>query len=145
MQRNCPRTAGSWATSPTAYHPDFGFDGTITLHGPGGGTVKVTYSPLAGVLSGEWTETYSNYSDNGSDFVDGTVAISSSTEAGSVVSHLTMTGANTGNVNVDFNFGTGVSGDGESTYDGHTVSDPSTEQAAKGACPDIQPKERRYR
>ena len=53
-----------------------------------------------------------------------------------------MTGAHTGSDHVTFNSATGVV-HGQSTYDGHTVSGPSAEQAAKGACPRIQPKEPR--
>jgi hypothetical protein len=132
---------GSWAVSPTAYHPDFGYDGTITLHGPGGGTVTVTYGGTSGVLAGHWSETYDHYSDNGRDFVSGTVDITSDVETGTYIAHLTMTGADTGSDNVDLTFGKTVTGSGRSTYDGHTVSGPSAEQAAEGACPAIQPKE----
>ena len=60
--------------------------------------------------------------------------------AGTYTSNLTMTGAHTGSDHVTINTVTGVV-HGQSTYDGHTVSGPSPEQAAKGACPSIQPKE----
>ncbi len=132
---------GSWAISQAAYHPDFGYNGTVTLHGPGGGTVTVDYGGVSGVLTGRWSETYQNYSDNGKDFVNGTVTITSAVEVGSITSHLTMTGANTGSDNLDLRVNNGVQGQGQSTYDGHTVSGPSAEQAARGACPGIQPKE----
>ena len=34
---------GSWAPTPTDYHGALGFKGTVTLPGPGGGSVTVTY------------------------------------------------------------------------------------------------------
>jgi hypothetical protein len=49
-----------------------------------------------------------------------------------------MTGKHTGRDDVDFDSATGAHG--ESTYDGHTVSGPTAEQAAKGACPNMRPK-----
>ncbi len=132
---------GSWAVAPTAYHPVFGYAGTRTFTGRGGGTVTVDYGLGSGVLSGAWSETYSNYSDNGRDFVNGTVTINETGPgAGTYTSNLTMTGVHNGSDDVTFNSATGVV-HGQSTYDGHTVSGPSPEQAAKGACPSIQPKE----
>ena len=131
---------GSWAVAPTAYHTVFGYAGTRTFHGHGGGTVTVHYGLGAGVISGQWTETYANYSDDGKDFVDGTVSIAETGAGeGTYTSNLTMTGANTGITHVEFDSAGAVHG--TSTYDGHTVSGPSPEQAAKGACPNIQPKE----
>ena len=107
----------------------------------GGGTVTVDYGLGSGVLSGGWSETYSHYSDNGQDFVNGTVTIDETGPGvGTYTSNLTMTGVHTGSDHVTFNSATGVV-HGQSTYDGHTVSGPSAEQAAKGACPSIQPKE----
>ena len=70
--------AGKRAVQHTAtahrpdYHPALGFDGTITLHGAGGGTVTVNYGGMPGTLAGQWAETYAKYSDNGTDFVNGT-------------------------------------------------------------------------
>jgi hypothetical protein len=136
---------GSWAVSPTQYHPDYGFDGTVTLRGLGGGTVTVVYGGSDGVLAGHWSETYDKYSDNGRDFVSGTISITSTTETGTLKSDLVMTGADTGSDHVNLTFGKGVTGHGASTYDGHTVTGPSPEQAAEGACPAIQPKEPRLR
>ena len=43
---------GSWAVAPTAYHPVFGYAGTRTFNGRGGGTVTVDYGLGSGVLSG---------------------------------------------------------------------------------------------
>jgi hypothetical protein len=106
---------GSWAPSPTGYHPAMGYTGTITLAGPGGGKVTIHYS--GGVLSGKWSETYANYSDNGRDFVNGTVTIAGFAAGGTYSSHLTMTGANTGSDNIDINFTHGAKGHATSTYD----------------------------
>ena len=64
---------GSWAVAPAAYHTVFGYAGARTFTGPGGGTVTVDYGLGSGVLSGAWSETYTNYSDNGRDFVNGIV------------------------------------------------------------------------
>lgn len=133
---------GSWSVSPTEYHPVFGYSGMRTFTGRHG-TVTVGYDPLSGLLAGRWSETYSGYSDDGRDFVNGTVTIDATGPgAGTYTADLTMTGAHTGSEHVQFNSATGVV-HGRSTYDGHTVSGPSAEQAAKGACPSIQPKEPR--
>ncbi len=134
---------GSWAQSPTDYHTVFGFTGTRTFTGAGGGTVTVVYDPLAGVLGGQWSETYVKYSEDGRDFVTGTVSIDETGPGvGSYSSDLTMIGRDTGSDHVEFDPAAGVE-QGTSTYDGHTVSGPSAEQAAEGACPAIQPKEPR--
>jgi hypothetical protein len=137
---------GSWATSPTGYHPAMGYAGTVTLAGPGGGKVTIHYSGSA--FSGDWSETYANYSDNGRDFVNGTVTITGPVTAGSYSSHLTMTGANTGSDNTDITFNHGAKGHATSTYDGHTITGPMPQQVnattAGGpatACPSALPKE----
>jgi hypothetical protein len=116
-----------------------GYDGTRTFNGPGGGTVTVKYGGLPGVLAGQWSETYSDYSDNGVDFVNGTVAVNGTAVAGAYNSHLTMTGSHNGRNDIEFNSVGEVHG--ESTLDGNTVSGPTKEQAAKGACPGMLPKE----
>jgi hypothetical protein len=136
---------GSWAVTPTEYHSDYGFDGTITLHGSGGGTVTVTYGGTGGVLVGHWSESYDNFSDNGRDFVNGSVELTNAIEEGTYVAHLTITGADTGNMNENMTYQGSVSGSGESTYNGHKVTGPSPEQAAEGACPAIYPKEPKLR
>jgi hypothetical protein len=119
---------GSWAPAPTGYHGAIGFDGTVTLHGPGGGTVTVHYGGTPGAISGQWSETYAHYSANGRDFVNGTVTASASGPGdGSYSSHLTMSGANKGSDAADLSFGTnGVSGHATSTYDGNTISGPGS-------------------
>jgi hypothetical protein len=133
---------GSWAPGPIDYHPAPGFDGTITLHGPGGGTVTVNYGGAPGALSGRWSETYANYSEDGTDFVNGTITITGGPLGGGTLSsHITMTGVNTGSDNAELTLKSGsVSGQAESTYDGNTVSGPSAEQLAGGGCPSMLPK-----
>ncbi|WP_029923037.1 TolB family protein [Nevskia soli] len=129
---------GAWAIPPADYHPAMGSIGIHTFSGPGGGTVTVSY--LGNVLAGNWSETYKNYSDDGVDFVTGSVTITSAIEFGTYSSHLSMTGAHTGSTNTDMRFVGGAQGHGESTYDGNTVSGPSAEQTGGGACPDLEPK-----
>jgi hypothetical protein len=129
---------GAWAIAPADYHPAMGYLGTRSFAGPGGGSVTVGYS--GNVLAGSWSETYSGYSDDGADFVSGTVAISSAVEEGSYSSHLRLSGAHSGSTNTDMSFAGSAQGQGQSSYDGHTVSGPSAEQLGGGACPDLQPK-----
>jgi hypothetical protein len=139
---------GSWAPPPSGYHGAMGFDGTVTLHGPGGGTVTLDDGGTPGALAGQWTETYHRYSDNGRDFVTGTVGISGSAVAGTVEVHLTMTGADKGSDSTDLDFGpNGTSGSARSKYDGHTITGPppgETGPEYKGgpssACPSRYPK-----
>ena len=131
---------GSWAVAPTAYHTVFGFAGSKVFRGARSGTVIVNYGLGGGVLTGAWSETYNHYSDDGRSFVSGTVSVDETGQAsGTYTAHLTMTGAHTGTTNVEFTSGGAMHG--SSTLDGHTVSGPSAEQAAQGACPAIQPKE----
>jgi hypothetical protein len=137
---------GAWAPSPTGYHPAMGYAGTITLAGPGGGKVTIHYS--GGVFSGNWSETYANYSEDGRDFVNGTVTITGPVTGGTYSSHLTMTGANTGSDSTDITFNHGAKGHATATYDGHTITGPMPQQVnattAGGpatACPRALPKE----
>jgi hypothetical protein len=137
---------GSWAPAPAAYHGAMGYDGTVTLHGRGAGTVTVEYDGHPGVLTGtgQWSETYHDYSDNGKDFVNGTATLIGGALAteGTYVSHLTMTGADAGQDNADLTFSKGAfGGHATSTYDGNTISGPSVEEVHAGPCPKILPKE----
>jgi hypothetical protein len=129
---------GDWAKAPNDYHPAMGHVGIKTFAGAGGGKVTVSYA--GNVLAGAWSETYDHYSDDGESFVSGKVSIASAIESGSYHSHLSVSGAHTGNTDVDMTFAGSVQGQGTSTYDGHTVSGPSAEQAADSACPDLRPK-----
>ena len=129
---------GDWAKAPQDYHPSMGHVGSVTFPGSGGGSVTINYA--GNVLAGTWSETYSNYSEDGSSFVSGTVSISSAIEFGKYSSNLTVTGAHSGGNSIDMTFAGSVQGQGESTYDGNTVRGPSSEQAAGGACPNLRPK-----
>jgi hypothetical protein len=134
---------GSWAPTPTEYHGALGFKGTVTLKGPRGGTVTLTYGgdPGPGVfLGGEWSETYKNYSDNGKDFVNGTSRINGLLN-GSYSSHLTMTGSRTGRHDAEMTYAKLMPrGTSKSTLDGKSISGPQPEQVKAGACPKMLPK-----
>jgi hypothetical protein len=131
---------GAWASSPGEYHPALGYKGTVILRGPGGGTVTIQYPGSA--LFGQWSETYANFSEDGTNFVSGTVTVKGSYAGGTYSSHLTMTGAHTGSDNAEVTLGAGhPGGHATSTYDGHTVSGPSAAQRAGGACTGMYPKE----
>jgi hypothetical protein len=142
---------GSWAPSPTGYHGALGYQGTVTLHGPGGGTVTVVYGGTNGALSGNWSETYHRYSDNGKDFTTGSVTITGGALSPSVhyVVHLTMTGKDHGTTNADLTFSSkGTSGHATSTYDGTTISGPARHERGPSVaggpatkCPGALPKE----
>lgn len=140
---------GSWAPAPTDYHGAMGSSGPVTLHGPGGGTVTISYGGMPGAISGQWSETYKDYSDDGKDFLNGTVTVTGSAAAGgNVTTHVTMTGAHTGKTDADLTFGTnGTTGHSVSTYDGKTITGPppyaSGNNANGGpstACPKVLPK-----
>jgi hypothetical protein len=143
---------GSWAPAPADYHGAMGYDGKVTLDGPGGGTVTVDYGGLPGALEGSWSETYDNYSDNGKDFVNGTVAVTALDAAlgpATYSAHLTMTGADTGSDDIDIQMSSsGITGHAQSTYDGNTVTGPAAVETgpeasggARSACPSMLPKE----
>jgi hypothetical protein len=142
---------GSWAPAPTGYHGALGYQGTVTLHGPGGGTVTVVYGGTNGALAGNWSETYHRYSDNGKDFTTGSVTITGGALSPSVhyVVRLTMTGKDHGTTNADLTFSSkGTTGHATSTYDGNTISGPAQYQrdgTVKGGpatkCPGALPKE----
>jgi hypothetical protein len=141
--RTVSSDVGSWAPSPTDYHGALGFKGTVTLPGPGGGSVTVTYGGDPGpgaFFGGQWSETYNNYSDNGADFVNGTVTINGLL-SGSVSAHLTMTGDHTGTHDAELTFSRLTpGGHSESTLDGHAISGPQPDQVDGGACPSMLPK-----
>jgi hypothetical protein len=140
--RTVSSDVGSWAPTPTDYHGALGFKGTVTLKGPRGGTVTLTYAgaPGPGVfLDGEWSETYKDYSDNGKDFVNGTSRIDGLLD-GSYSSHLTMTGSRKGRHDAEMTYAKLMPrGKSKSTLDGKSVSGPQPEQIKAGACPNMLP------
>jgi hypothetical protein len=140
---------GRWAPGPKNYHGPMAYVGTITLHGPHGGTVTVHYGGTAGALAGAWSETYSHYSDNGRDFLTGSVAISGTAAAGQYKSQLTMTGADTGSDSANLSMGeNGISGHAVDSYDGKTITGPPASEKGNEAtggpstaCPKAWPRE----
>jgi hypothetical protein len=141
--RTVSSDVGAWAPAPTDYHGAMGYQGTVVLPGPGGGTVTVTYGgdPGPGLFfGGTWTETYDKYSDDGRSFVSGTAKVDGLL-AGTYSAHLTMTGQHTGSQDAELTMKSlSVSGHAESTLDGHTISGPKPEMLAGGACPSLLPK-----
>jgi hypothetical protein len=104
---------------------------------------------MPGAISGRWSETYKDYSDDGRDFLNGTLTVTGSAAAGgNVTTHVTMTGANTGKTDADLTYSTnGTSGHSVSSYDGKTITGPppyaSGNNANGGpatACPKVLPK-----
>jgi hypothetical protein len=140
---------GSWAPTPATYRGALSFDGTVTLRGPRGGTVTVQYGGIEGAVAGSWSESFHHYSTDGRDFLTGSVKISGTALAATVLENLKLTGANTGADHVDLTYGLGgTTGHAVSTYDGHRLTGPSsytTGPEAKGgpssACPAALPKE----
>jgi hypothetical protein len=134
---------GSWAPASLDYHGALGFNGTVILNGPGGGTVTVSYGgdPGPGVfLGGKWTETYNHYSDDGASFVNGTVEVDGLL-SGTYSAHLKMTGRHTGSLDAEVALHKpSVSGHATSTLDGHSVSGPKPDMVDGGACPSLLPK-----
>ncbi|WP_027008015.1 TolB family protein [Conexibacter woesei] len=138
---------GAWAVKPQDYHGAIGYSGDVTLPGPGGGSVTVHYGSTTGALSGSWSETYNNYTENG-DVVNGTVAATGGAASdGSLSSHLTMTGRHTGRADIELTFSRGIHGHAKVTYDGVAVEGPSKAEAnskvsggPSTACPSLLPK-----
>jgi hypothetical protein len=142
---------GRWAPTPTGYHGPMGHLGSVTLHGPGGGTATADYGGTAGAIAGSWSETYSRYSDNGKDFLTGSVDITGTALVGHLTTNLTMTGADTGSDHADLTMGEdGISGHAVDKYDGKTITGPPANEKGneaaggpKSACPKAWPKEPR--
>lgn len=142
---------GAWAPAQTDWHPAFGFVGTVTLNGPGGGTVTVNYNGNPGALFGDYSETYNDYSEDGKTFLSGKRTISvpgfGITEVHDVA-HLTMSGEHTGSLDKDLDIkggnasGTSPTYTGSSTvtYDGTTLTGPPSWINTKGSCPERLPK-----
>lgn len=132
---------GDWTVPPTNFHPAMGFSGVKIFPGAKSGKVTIHYAGSA--VTGHWSETYQDYSNDGKSFVNGTVTIDSpEIQKGTYSSHLAMTGEHTGSVDVDMNFtGAGPQGEGVTTFDGNTIKGPSPQQLGFRACPHLRPKE----
>jgi hypothetical protein len=142
---------GDWAPAPADWHPVFGFNGTVTLNGPGGGTVKVTYGGNFGALGGTYSETFTDFSEDGKSFLNGIRTITvTGIGLGNVrdEAKLTLTGEHTGSLDKDLHMVRGsdpnatpeYEGTSTVTYDGTTVTGPPSWLNTKGACPERLPK-----
>ncbi len=136
---------GSWAPTPDAYHGPIGSVNDIVLHGLKAGTATVDYDNVNGLLGGSDSVVYSQYSDNGRDFVNGTYTISyGSLTLGPVRvdADLHMTGADHGDIETHVTFSgeatnpITVTGTSRDSYDGKTISGiPHTPEACPAALP----------
>ncbi|WP_327313518.1 hypothetical protein [Streptomyces sp. NBC_01235] len=141
---------GDWAPAPADWHPPFGYVGDVTLDGPGGGTVDISYNGKQGAVYGDFSATYKNYSEDGKTFLDGTKKIDV-LEPGITkvheVTNLVMTGEHTGSLRKDLEITGGnatgtptYKGSSTVTYDGKTITGPPSWLTQKGACPEQLPK-----
>lgn len=142
---------GSWAPAPADWHPAFGFVGTVTLNGRGGGTVTVNYNGNSGATFGTFSETYTNYSEDGKTFLNGTKTIDVLQPGIAEVheiANITMSGQHTGYTHIDLTITGGnptsptpmASGSATTSYDGMTVTGPPSWLATAGSCPQRLPK-----
>jgi hypothetical protein len=109
------------------------------------GTATVVYSGL-GVISGQYSVVYDNYSDDGRDFVNGTSTVTNPmilTGPIKIDTDLTMTGANTGYSRIHLvlsgssSIPVTATGTAVTSYDGTTVSGPPHVPAP---CPNALPR-----
>ncbi len=117
---------GDWAPTHEDYHGALGANTDITLDGLASGTVTLHYAQsFFGIVAN--TATYSNYSDDGKSFVNGTDTVSRSGPSSSgfpttVTSNLTLSGAHTGSLDRNITYTTPgtITGNSKVTYDGVT-------------------------
>ncbi len=123
---------GSWAPGPASYHGAIESEQPVVLHGLSSGTATVVYSGL-GVISGEYSVVYNDYSDDGRDFVSGTSTVTNPmilTGPIRIDTNLTMTGADTGYSHIHLTLSGSSStpvtatGTAVTSYDGTTISGP---------------------
>jgi hypothetical protein len=144
---------GDWAPAPSDWHPVYGFNGTVTLNGPGGGTVEVDYGGYFGALGGTYSETFTDFSEDGESFLNGTRTVTvTGIGLGNVrdVAELTLTGEHTGSLDKDIhivrsnpsdpNSAPTYTGTSTVTYDGTTLTGPPSWLETKGSCPERLPK-----
>jgi hypothetical protein len=136
---------GSWSPSPAAYHGSIASEQPVVIHGLASGTATVLYSGL-GVISGQYSASYDNYSDNGRDFVNGTESVTNPailTGPIRIDTNLTMTGADHGYSRVHLTLSGSSSvpvtatGTAVTSYDGTTISGPPHVPAP---CPNALPR-----
>lgn len=142
---------GDWAITPAEYKTTFSHSGTVTLDGPGGGTVTLTLEPSLGVLEGAWSQAFDNYSEDGETFLNGRMQIVRRSLTGIPFgpgetvykAELIMSGANHGYLSADITF-TKVptitsEGSVEVSYNGTTVmGPPDWIDDPSGYCPEQQ-------
>jgi hypothetical protein len=141
---------GDWAPAPADWHPAFGYTGDVTLDGPGGGTVDISYGGHPGAIFGSFSATYDSFSEDGKTFLNGTKKIDVPGRGVTKVREITdlvMTGEHTGSIrkNLEITGGdaAGASptyrGTSVATYDGKTVTGPPVWLTQKGTCPERLP------
>jgi hypothetical protein len=142
---------GDWAPAPTDWHPAFGYVGDVTLKGPGGGTVDISYNGNPGAIFGSFSATYNDFSEDGKTFLNGTKRVDVPGRGVTKIHEITelvMTGEHTGSIRKDLEItggnaaGTAPTYKGTSTvtYDGKTVTGPPEWLTHKGTCPERLPK-----
>lgn len=123
---------GPWAPSPQNYHGAIQAVAHVVLHGLASGTVTVDYDDPNGLLDVHDSATYKNYSDNGTDFINGTQSVSGALLSGPIRidANLRMTGAHRGYSRVHLIYSgldsspVTVSGTQAASYEGTTESGP---------------------
>lgn len=115
-----PIIIGDWAPSVKDWKGHFdGLDNKQTVPGENRGSATVTYSGILGVLSGDVTVKYDNFSDDGKTFVDGEMSshmgISSQGDHSTIKINVKLNGEHTGSMVADMTDGTGS---WETIYDG---------------------------
>jgi hypothetical protein len=137
---------GGWAPNPENYHAPLGGVNHVVLQGLKSGTATIDYDNSKGLFAGSDSVTYTRYSDDGRDFVDGSFGIVNPnlmTGPIRVDADLTMTGADTGATHIHATFSglshapaVTVTGTASSTYDGTTRTGiPVAPQACPGSLP----------
>ncbi len=134
---------GDWAPAPQDYHGALGAATTVTLKGLASGTVTVTYpGQLGGPTPTEPRAIYSDYSDDGKSFVNGTQVIRRGGTTVRLLNDLTLHGEHTGSLRGDITMDLKsrpftVTGSQTATYDGTTVTGP---EPADERCENIREK-----
>jgi len=115
-----PVIIGDWAPSVKDWKGHFhGLNNKQTVPGKNSGSATVTYSGILGILSGNVTVNYDNFSDDGSTFVNGKMSshmgISSPGGHSTIKINIKLSGKHTGSMVADMTDGTGS---WETIYDG---------------------------
>jgi len=129
---------GDWAPTPQSYQSSFDMPGTHVVEGRKGGTATFTIN--GNIVAGDFTAVYSDYTDDGKHFLNGTQTVNGSVVATThITDDLTVTdvaGKQVGRLQADLTFsqvqpaptpasgqpGVSKSGTVTSTWKGRTVS-----------------------